>query len=246
MSSQVDAPHGLSVSASHTRLAPMDSFRKHCWLPYCLVLFSPILGSALCPGEETEEGGEWLSLFNGETLAGWTDQSGGEPRGWQVKSGLLHRFKKGGNLHTTRMFRNFELEFEWKVAKGVNSGVKYRFHDGVGPEYQVIDDANAGEKAKPIGLTASLYVIKEPEGKQLNPHGEWNRGKIVARGNRLEHWLNGVKVMEIEVGSEEWKQRKAASKFKDRKGFGTFEGPIHLQDHGGEVWYRNLRIRSLD
>ena len=188
----------------------------------------------------------WISLFNGEDLTGWTDQGGGAPKGWNVEDGAIHRFEKGGNLHTIETFLNFELEFEWKVAKGVNSGVKYRFHDGVGPEYQVLDDANATHETKPMGQAAALYVIKAAEGKKLKPAGEWNQGRIVARGNHLEHWLNGAKVVEIEIGTEDWKARKAASKFKNREGFGTFEGPIHLQDHGGEVWFRKLRIRRLD
>ncbi len=203
-----------------------------------------ILGlPALSPA--ADEAG-WISLFNGTDLTGWTHQNGGEPKGWDVQDGAIHRAEGGGNLHTTETFLNFELEFEWKVARGVNSGLKYRFHDGVGPEYQVLDDANATQETKPLGQAAALYVIKEATGKKLKPTGEWNQARIVARGNHLEHWLNGVKVVEIEIGTEEWKTRKGASKFKGREGFGTFEGPIHLQDHGGEAWFRNLRIRRLD
>lgn len=207
-----------------------------------LALATVFLG--LLPGQAAES--EWISLFNGKDLTGWTDQKRGAPKGWDVQDGAIHRAEKGGNLHTEGIFLNFELEFEWKVAKGVNSGLKYRFHDGVGPEYQVLDDANATSETKPLGQAAALYVIKEATGKELKPFGEWNQARIVARGNHLEHWLNGVKVVEIEIGTDEWKERKAASKFKDREGFGTFAGPIHLQDHGGEAWFRNLRIRSLD
>lgn len=213
-----------------------------------LLIFSAAAVSLLglpVVSQAADENG-WISLFNGTDLAGWTHQNGGEPKGWDVEDGAIHRAEGGGNLHTRETFLNFELEFEWKVAKGVNSGLKYRFHDGVGPEYQVLDDANATQETKPLGQAAALYVIKEATGKKLKPAGEWNQARIVARGNHLEHWLNGVKVVEIEIGTEEWKTRKAASKFKGREGFGTFEGPIHLQDHGGEAWFRNLRIRRLD
>jgi len=213
--------------------------------PLLVLLFA--LSFAQAPPVAAAEDGEgWISLFDGETLEGWEDQGGGPPKGWRVEDGSLYRYEKGGNLHTVETFYDFELEFEWKVGKGVNSGVKYRFHGGVGPEYQVLDDENAKSETKPLGQTAALYVIKEATGKTLHPHGEWNRGRIVAKGKRLEHWLNGVKVVEIEIDSEEWDERKAASKFKDREGFGLHPGPIHLQDHGGEVWFRNLRIRPLD
>jgi hypothetical protein len=202
-------------------------------------LVSPVTSTA------ADDGG-WVNLFNGKDLSGWTDQNGGPPKGWDVQDGAIHRAEKGGNLHTSEVFYDFELEFEWKVAKGVNSGLKYRFHDGVGPEYQILDDANATSETKPLGQAAALYVIKEATGKKLNPAGEWNQSKIVAKGNRIEHWLNGVKVVEIEIDTDEWKKRKAASKFKDREKFGQHPGPIHLQDHGGEAWFRNLRIRKLD
>ena len=208
-----------------------------------LVVFT-FVGQFSSSAADSDDG--WISLFNGKDLKGWTAPDGSNPKGWDVADGAIHRAEKGTNLHSVENFLNFELEFEWKVAKGVNSGLKYRFHDGVGPEYQVLDDANATHETKPLGQAAALYVIKEDTGKKVNPTGEWNQARIVAKGNHIEHWLNGVKVVEIEIDTEEWKTRKAASKFKDRVGFGTFEGPIHLQDHGGEAWFRNLRIRRLD
>lgn len=194
---------------------------------------------------QAEDGSGWVSLFDGKTLNGWVAEKGGPPVGWTVQDGSIHRSEKGGNLHSVGTYLNFELEFEWKVDKGVNSGLKYRYADGVGPEYQVIDDENGNEK-KPKGQSAALYAIKAAEGKQLNPYGQWNQSRIVAKGNHLEHWLNGKKVVEIEIGSPEWLQLKGESKFKDRETFGTLAGPIHLQDHGGAAWFRNLRIRSLD
>ena len=105
-----------------------------------LVVFT-FVGQFSSSAADSDDG--WISLFNGKDLKGWTAPDGSNPKGWDVADGAIHRAEKGTNLHSVENFLNFELEFEWKVAKGVNSGLKYRFHDGVGPEYQVLDDANA-------------------------------------------------------------------------------------------------------
>ena len=194
-----------------------------------------------------QETSDWIELFNGKDLSQWEMPDGSPVKGWDVQDGAIHRAEKAGNIHSKETFKDFELVFEWKVAKGTNSGVKYRFHDGLGPEYQVIDDVNGNEEL-PHRLAAALYYIKAPEGKKLAPIGEWNTAKIIADGNRLEHWLNNVKVLEIEIGSEEWKQRFSESKYvkmKNSEGYAEMEGPIHLQEHGGEVWYRGMKIRRL-
>ncbi len=194
----------------------------------------------------------WRLLFDGESTEGWVGLGeDGSLDGWDVVDGCLHRAKPARDIVTTEEFGDFELEFEWKVAKGVNSGLKYRLQkkDGrvqaLGCEYQVLDDANRGEP--PIQQAAAIYAIQEPYGSRPAPTGEWNRARIVARGNLLEHWLNGVRVLRMEVGSEEWNRRKAASKFRGVASFGEpTTSPILLQEHGGEVWYRNLKIREYD
>lgn len=193
-------------------------------------------------------------LFNGKDLSGWTLKDGSAIKsGWQVEDGVLHRADKGGDIYTEKEYANFEFRFEWMISPGGNSGIKYRMHDyekkgTLGPEYQVLDDAK-----HPDALitnkrhAASLYdILAAPADKKINEPGQWNEGRVIARGTHLEHWLNGVKTIEVEVGSHRWKELIAASKFKNVPGFAENpSGRIQLQDHGNKVWYRNLRIKEL-
>ena len=198
----------------------------------------------------------WLLLFDGETTAGWRSFKTPEfpEAGWEVTDGCLHHLARGGggDIMTERAFGDFELEFEWKVAAGANSGVKYRVggpevrQSVLGPEYQLLDDAGHPNGTKPKTSAASLYDVLAPGEKQLAPVGEFNRSRIVARGSRIEHWLNGVRVIKTELGSEAWKEAIAASKFAGMASFfATGSGHIALQDHGDEVWFRDLRLREL-
>lgn len=136
------------------------------------------------------------------------------------------------------------------MVAGYNRGVKYRVTDYsgsiLGPEYQVLDDAKWKYEPDHKGASGSLYAIKGARAdKDLKPVGEFNTSRIVANGSRLEHWLNGEAVVEMEIGSAEWEALHAASKFKKRPDCGTKKGRIMLQDHGGKVWFRNLKIREL-
>jgi len=195
--------------------------------------------------------GEVISLFGGKTLKGWTNKEGNAPgAGWKVEDNCIVRSDKAGDLYTQQSFKDFEFSFEWKIVAGCNSGVKYRVADYsgalLGPEYQVLDDAKWKYEPDHKGATASLYAIKgASKCKTLKPVGEFNTSKIVAKGNHLEHWLNGEKVMEMDIGSADWNKGHSASKFKKRPDFGTKKGRIMLQDHGGKVWYKNLKIREL-
>jgi hypothetical protein len=194
-------------------------------------------------------------LFDGATLAGWHPfgKPGAPASGWTVEDGALHHpaGAGGGDLVSDERFADFELEFEWKVASGGNSGVKYRFRDErelgsvLGPEYQLLDDAAHPDAARPETSAAALYALFPALDKPLLPAGEWNRARIVSRGERLEHWLNGKRVLAATVGSPEWEARRAESKFSARPEFGHARpSPIALQDHGDAVWFRALKVRD--
>lgn len=192
-------------------------------------------------------------LFDGESLAGWT-MSDGKPitRGWEVVDGTIHLRKedgRAGHIVTEREFGDFKLSFEWAIAEGGNSGLKYRVRkfDGrtLGCEYQIYDDAK--RELAPKKQSASLYALYPPgEEKHLNSPGEFNSAQIIVSGNTIEHWLNGHKVVSATVGNDDWDARVADSKFSDTEGFGQNRfGKIMLTDHGSEVWYRNFKLELL-
>jgi hypothetical protein len=221
--------------------------------------------AALAPGAASRAGdstavaataeADFVPLVVGRTLAGWLDMSGKPPSaGWEAVDGTIHRKgPKAGNLITDRAFDNFDLRFEWKLARGGNSGLKYRTtpvpKKGLyGCEYQLLDDDNHPNGKKATTRCGALYDLYAPEevDKVVKPVGEFNSSRVVAQGTRIEHWLNGKKVLEVDTASDDWKDRIAKSKFKAIKDFASEKpGPILLQDHNNEVWFRNLRIRAL-
>ena len=198
------------------------------------------------------EPGAMVPLFNGKDLSGWKTATGGTPApGWKVEDGVLHRAEKAGDLISEKEYGDFELEFDWKISKGGNSGLKYRVRKTpagwIGAEYQVLDDAGHPNGKVPDTASASLYeVIPAAKDKELKPAGEWNHSKIIAKGDKIEHWLNGKLAVKIDTSSKEWEAGKKASKFAKVEGFaGPGPGHILLQDHGDEVWFRGIQIREL-
>lgn len=196
----------------------------------------------------------WVSLFDGITLKGWHnfDAPGREPRGWAALNGALTRVGPGGDLTTNRQYANFELSLEWRVAPGGNSGIIYRINPKSetsytsGPEMQVLDDAGHADGKSRLTAAGSVYgLYAAPEGV-VKPANEWNSVRLVVRGNHVEHWLNGKRVVSYELGSEHWKARMKGSKFAQWPGYGkAARGYIALQDHGDRVAYRNIRIREF-
>jgi len=218
-----------------------------------------------------EKAAGWTLLFDGRTFNGWRGLGReGIPEGhWVIEEGVIKKIAskdvprqadgqplEGGDLMTIETFENFELFLEWKISSGGNSGIKYNVSEemsisfppgyaALGFEYQVLDDDNHPDAKIGANRTAAaLYDLIEPRGKKLKPVGEYNTARIVFNGNHGEHWLNGVKVLEYELGTPEMQSSVASSKYKTIPGFATRRtGHIVLQDHGDAVWYRNLKIR---
>jgi hypothetical protein len=203
-----------------------------------------------------ESVGGWKLLFDGKTTAGWTSfkKQSFPAKGWEVQESWLACLGEGGgDIVSSAQYDQFDLRWEWKIAPGGNSGVKYFVlstrNSALGHEYQMLDDATNPDGKTPGGkhVTASFYdVLKPTVHPPIKPPGEINQSRILVRGDHVEHWLNGVKVLEYECGSEPVKAAVASSKFKNTAGFGNrAKGYILLQDHGSQVWFRSIRIRDL-
>jgi len=200
-----------------------------------------------------EQAAGWRSLFDGQTTTGWRGYRRADmPTGWQVVDGALTRVGGGGDIVTTDQFANFELALEWKVAPGGNSGIFYRvtetgeqsYHSG--PEMQVLDDARHQDGGSRLTAAGALYGIYPAPAGVVKPAGEWNAVRIIVNGSHVEHWLNGVKVVEYELGSPDWEKRVGDAKFKEWPAYGRARrGHIALQDHGDWVAYRNIKIKVL-
>jgi Domain of Unknown Function (DUF1080) len=223
--------------------------------------------NTLTPQEKSQG---WHLLFDGETSAGWRSTHGPDfpATGWEIKDGLLsvteHGGEEGGNagdILTTRKYANFELSVDFRITPGANSGIKYFVdpaftpgHEGhgsdVGFEYQVLDDAVHPDAKKGVNgdrTVASLYdMIPAAKSKPIKPVGEWNTARIVVRGTHGEHWLNGIKVVEYDRSTPQFRAIVAASKFHVYPNYGEAnDGYLLLQDHGFPVSFRNIKIREL-
>jgi len=201
-----------------------------------------------------EKAAGWQLLFDGTSLDAWRGYKRETlpESGWEMKDGALRTVAKvkGAELITRKKFNDFEFTWEWRVAPGGNNGVKYLVTEerpqSPGHEYQMIDDAGYPGKLGPNHQTADFYdVIPAAADKPIRPAGEWNTSRIVVRGARVEHWLNGKNVLTYELGSAAVKAGVEKSKFKGHPGFGEkIAGHIMLTYHQDECWYRNLKIRE--
>jgi hypothetical protein len=202
----------------------------------------------------------WKLLFDGRTAAGWTNLAGAQviaqPGGWDVIDGalVLKKDAAGGDLYTTDEYGDFEFTADFNIEPGTNTGIKYFFHtyDKGGPlgcEFQIIDDILGEDNKQANHLLGSLYDVLPPveANKHVNPPGKWNTIRIVAKGKNVQHWVNGVKVLEYTRGSQEYLDGVAGSKFsKADPVFGMVDkGRIQLQDHHGPVMFKNIKVRVL-
>ena len=194
-------------------------------------------------------------LFDGKSLDNWSTLNG-KPvtRGWEVVDGMIHlqpSKHKGGHIFTKQEFGDFRLSFEWKIAPGGNSGLKYRVRDYGGKtrgcEYQIIDDTGYHKFAAPRNSSGALYDLVEPNSqKRLLPLDKFNTSTIKVENNEVTHWLNGEKILSIQIGSPDWQRRVTESKFSDLTNFAVEPcGKIMLTDHGSEVWLRNFEFKLL-
>jgi len=217
------------------------------------VMMTPVLAEKKKKGTKLEKG--FVALFDGSSTDQWMNAGTGKfpEKGWTIEDGCLKHTAKGGggDVITRSTYEQFDFRFEWKVAKGANSGVKYfiiRERGSLGHEYQVLDDANHPDGAKGANRqTAAFYDVLDPANdKPVKPVGEFNSSRILVKGNTVKHFLNGKDVLTYKLGSDELKAAIAKSKFKNLKVFGQrLPGHILIQDHGDAVWYRNIRIRDL-
>lgn len=199
----------------------------------------------------------WRPLFNGSDFTGWRGYKGAPvPSRWRIENGVIALATQGdaGDLVTSEEFGDFELELEWKVSEGGNSGIFYFVQEpdaapytwSTGLEMQVLDDARHADGKLPSHRAGALYDLIAPARPAAKTVGEWNRVRIVVRGGRIEHWLNGARVVATQFGDESWRARVAGSKFKTMPHFAKVpRGRIALQDHGDRVWFRNIRIRTF-
>jgi hypothetical protein len=214
----------------------------------CGTLLSP---AALPAGSGSPQ---WRSLLQDHGAPGWRGwKAPGLPTGWHIASGVLSKEGAVDDLVTERNFGDFELELEWKIGRGGNSGIFYRGtreYDHIywsGPEYQLLDDANAGDGGNRLTAAAAAYALYGPPAGIVLPFDHWNKTRIVIKGKHVEHWLNGQKVVDYELESADWKSKVAASKFAAYPHYGlATTGLIGIQgDHSGALSIRRIRIREL-
>jgi len=192
----------------------------------------------------------WTLLFDGKDLAGWRGFKGEPKPGWTVKDGVLSpEGKASKDIISNREYENFELDFDWKISPKGNSGVMYHVLEQgdetywSGPEYQILDNAH-GEK--PPQQAGSLFALIPPSQDVTKPVGEFNHSRLVVDHGHVQHWMNGVKLLEYDLGSADFKAKVDASKFRQWPIFATGKtGHIALQNHGDWVGFRNIKIHVL-
>jgi hypothetical protein len=199
-------------------------------------------------------GGGWRPLFDGRSLDGWRVYHGqSQPGGWFVRDGALTKEQATDDIVSVDQFEDFELTLDWRLANGGNAGLFYRGTEEYekvywsAVEYQLLDDANARDGQNPLTSAGAAFGLYPSTRGIVKPAGEWNTTRVVARGSRVEHWLNGTKLLEYDTASPEFQAKVKASKFaswpnfaKAKRGFIAFQG-----DHSGELAIRNIRIRPL-
>ncbi|HEV7137300.1 MAG TPA: DUF1080 domain-containing protein [Steroidobacteraceae bacterium] len=222
-----------------------------------LALSLGIADSASAASAKAHTGGwqDFLTSDSAPLLRSWLHPGRpGLPSGWTVHDGVLSKSGEVADLESTRLYKDFDLELEWKIGKDGNSGIFYRAthqYDEIywtGPEYQLLDDQNAPDGKNRITAAGSVYAMyPAPPAGLVHPYGHWNKARILVRGHHVTYWMNGRRIVDYDLGSPEWKKRVAASKFSAYPGYGMApEGLIGVQgNHPGAIAIRNMRIKVL-
>jgi hypothetical protein len=233
------------------------------WALWTLVFASATINPQSAIGESTIQSAvrnpksamaEWRVLFDGASLSAWRGyQSATVPAGWRVENGTLTKEAPVGDIISKDQFGDFELELEWKIGEAGNGGIFYRATEEYervywsGPEYQLLDDVKGADNKTRLTCAGAAYALYPSPAGHLKPIGQWNATRIVARGKHVEHWLNGVKLLEYELESPDWEAKVKASKFGEWPHYGrAARGHIALQgDHAGSLAFRNIRVHEL-
>ena len=213
--------------------------------------------SASSSGSMSAQSGGWKSLLNASS-APWrgykaTGRPTGLPAGWTIKDGILSKEKPVEDIISNEQFGDFELEIEWKISSGGNSGIFYRGTEAeshvywTAPEYQLLDDEKGADNKTRLTCAGAAYALYPSPAGHLKPAGEWNTTRIIAKGPHVEHWLNGFKLLEYELWSADWESKVKGSKFAQWPRYGrSRSGHLALQgDHEGALAFRNIRVREI-
>jgi hypothetical protein len=233
-------------------------------LPYSLFLISYFLFLTGCAPKNAST--NWIPLFDGHTTAGWhTYGKNSAGKAWKAEDNSLHldasvkndwQTKDGGDIVTDEEFENFDLKLQWKISDAGNSGImfyvhedpsKYQFPWSTGPEMQVADNEKNEDGKIEKSRAGDLYDLVASSSQQyVKPAGQWNQVEIIANKGKLDFFMNDHHVLSTTLWNDNWRKLIAATKFKDMPGFGTYrKGKIALQDHGADVWYRDIKIKKL-
>ena len=207
--------------------------------------------NTLTPREQADG---WTLLFNGKTTAGWRGyKQQTMPAGWSVLDGTLTKSTETEDIVTAQQYGDFELDLDWKIGTGGNSGIFYRGteeYDHIywsAPEFQLLDDANAPDGKSRLTAAGSDYALYPSPAGIVKPAGQWNTTRIIVKGAHVEHWLNGKKLLSYQLWSPAWEARVKKSKFAPYANYGMAkQGYIGIQgDHPGTLALRNIKIRAL-
>ncbi len=230
-----------------------------------MVILAAVLISGCGTNKSTMNGSEsggWQKLFDGKSIEGWhTYGKTTAGSDWKVQDGAIYldapnkTAGQGGDLVTNAEFDNYHLKLEWKISKNGNSGIIFNVHEdpakypatyNTGPEMQVLDNDGHTDGKIFKHRAGDLYDLIASSTEPVKPVGQWNKVEIISNNGKLDFILNGEKIVSTAMWDDNWKQMVAGSKFKTMPGFGIYKtGKIALQDHGNEVWYRNIVIKKL-